>query len=271
MNVARVRMSFLADLVFQLERSHPTTVADMLVCAVPMFPISPDGVVRSAKSGQISWEPRLQPQLTDAFSHHSFAFPGAASCAITSTDIYNSLSEPFCAELPRAILAFVASEPGERLPRLRGPKEARMIEAVAESDRCCHHRGRSGPRLPPVHKDGTFPCDPIGGGHFESARGNHGGEWSTCSAVWPQQFVHRRLSLHVLSFHFGKRWVFCSGPRKPSLSTSSPGEVGAATRQMLSPPCGLAMRNPGRPCWPGATRGSSHLCGPQSRCHFRGC
>ena len=63
-------------------------------------------------SGKIRWVPRVQTaQLTEAFPNFSDGCPSAAAFAITGVDTLLSMSQPYAAELPAAVLAVVQAGP----------------------------------------------------------------------------------------------------------------------------------------------------------------
>ena len=105
--MTNARVSFVADMVHQMEATHPQVVGEMLAFASQIFPIGPeDGIARSANSGAIKWVPRVQTaQLTEAFPNFSDGLPSAATVAIASADTMLSLAQPYFAELPAAVLA----------------------------------------------------------------------------------------------------------------------------------------------------------------------
>ena len=105
------RMSYVFEIVGQLESTHPQAVADMLAHA-SMFTIGPDGIASSARHGDIMWAPRqVSAQLTEAFVNQNMGSPSAAAALIGSADLHATYSKPFTAELPAAILEIVAAEP----------------------------------------------------------------------------------------------------------------------------------------------------------------
>ena len=111
MALGNARQSFVADTVHQMESSHPDAVGEMLAHAASMFVIGPDGAGRSLNSGRVHWMPRLaSAQLTGAFAERSWGYPSAAAMAIAPADSYTTITQPYCAELPAAILEIVAAE-----------------------------------------------------------------------------------------------------------------------------------------------------------------
>ena len=84
----------------------------MLAHAASMFAVGPDGTGRSLNSGKVYWKPRLaSAQITEAFAERSWGLPSAAAYAISPADSFTAFSQPFCAELPAAVLEIVAAEP----------------------------------------------------------------------------------------------------------------------------------------------------------------
>ena len=107
------RLPFVTDAVHQMESSHPDAVGSMLAHAAYMFAVGPDGAARSlTSSGKVYWRPRLaSAQITETFAERSWGMPSAAAVAIGAADAYTALGQPYCAELPAAVLEIVAAEP----------------------------------------------------------------------------------------------------------------------------------------------------------------
>ena len=59
-----------------MESSHPEVVAEMLVhAAAMMVVVSPDGKVRSARTGATKWQPRsASAQMTEAFPENDWGY-----------------------------------------------------------------------------------------------------------------------------------------------------------------------------------------------------
>ena len=96
-SLGQARVSFVLDMVYQLESSHPQAVADMLAHADVMFTVGPDAICRN-KSGKVCHTPRLaSAQLTECFPVSVRGAPTAAAMAVGSADLYFCFSEPFCA------------------------------------------------------------------------------------------------------------------------------------------------------------------------------
>ena len=112
MGITFARCSFVTDTVHQMESSHPDAVGEMLAHAASMFVVGPDRTARSLGSGTVRWKLRLaSAQLTEAFADRTWGFPSAGAFAIASADLMTTLSQPYCAELPAAVLEIVAAEP----------------------------------------------------------------------------------------------------------------------------------------------------------------
>ena len=111
--IAIARQSFVADTVHRMESSHPGAVGAMLAHAASMLVVGPDGAARSQNTGRVHWKPRLaSAQITEgAFPERGWGFPSAAAAAIGSADLITVFSQPYCAELPAAVLEVVAAEP----------------------------------------------------------------------------------------------------------------------------------------------------------------
>jgi hypothetical protein len=103
--------------VVELEQTAPQIVTDMLDKAAPMVIMSADGTqVRSKSSGSIFWDSKTRPKgLTSVHAGVMPAFQSAAACAIALVDVITSYSQPFCQELPTAILDFMSAEPTSEL------------------------------------------------------------------------------------------------------------------------------------------------------------
>ena len=105
------RMSFVGSTVVDLESNHPDVVEEMLASSVQMFPIGADGVCRS-RSGNVKWAPRVSAaQLTEAFGFGGYGFGSAAANSIAIADSMLTLGEPYCAEMPAAMLELIKAEP----------------------------------------------------------------------------------------------------------------------------------------------------------------
>ena len=100
-------MSFVCSTVYQMESNHQQAVLEMVAHSAAMFPIGPDGSVRSL-SGNLKWQPRLPTaeELTGAFATHTYGAPSAASYSVDMTDCAMSLGEPFYAEVSDALIVF---------------------------------------------------------------------------------------------------------------------------------------------------------------------
>ena len=114
--ITTARQSFVIDTVFQMESSHPDAVGAMLAHAAFMFVVGPDGAARTAGSGTVYWKPRLaSAQITEAFAERTWGFPSAAAFAVGVADAFTAMSQPYCAELPAAVLEIVAAEPSSAI------------------------------------------------------------------------------------------------------------------------------------------------------------
>eukprot|EP01052_Picozoa_sp_SAG31_P056724 SAG31_NODE_16396_length_710_cov_1.808511_1_plen_188_part_00 len=106
------RASFMGSSVVDLESNHPDVVEEMLASSVQMFPIGADGVCRSSRSGNVLWAPRVSAaQLTEAFGYYGHGYGSAAAFAIANADAFLMLGEPYCAEMPAAMLELIKAEP----------------------------------------------------------------------------------------------------------------------------------------------------------------
>ena len=73
--------------------------------------IEPDGKAVSARSRKVYFDPTPPAGLTRTFLDYSFAAPSSAAYAIANTDTFMTLSQPFSALLPQALLDIIAAEP----------------------------------------------------------------------------------------------------------------------------------------------------------------
>ena len=96
--------------------SHPDAVGMMLAHAASMFVVEPDETARSLGAGKVRWKPRLtSAQITEAFAERTWGFPSAAAFAVAGADGYTALGQPYCAELPTAVLEIIAAEPSSAI------------------------------------------------------------------------------------------------------------------------------------------------------------
>ena len=102
-SVVVARKSFACNTVHQMESDHPQAVLEMVAQSAAVFPIGPDGIVRSLR-GTLQWQPRLPTaqELTGAFANEHYGAPSAASIAVAVTDLFKSLGESFSAEVSDA-------------------------------------------------------------------------------------------------------------------------------------------------------------------------
>lgn len=110
-SLMHARFGYVVDTVFEMEASHPESVAEMLALCAALFPVGADGKVTSARSGRVMWEPSLPTQLARTFDDDSEAMPSAAACSVRLRDVVLTNAKPYCDELPQAILGVVAAEP----------------------------------------------------------------------------------------------------------------------------------------------------------------
>ena len=110
-SIVLARASFVGSSVVDLESNHPDVVEEMLASSVQMFPIGADGMCRN-KSGRVAWAPRVSAaQLTEAFGYGLHGSGSAAAASISSADSALTWSEPYCAEMPAAMLELIKAEP----------------------------------------------------------------------------------------------------------------------------------------------------------------
>eukprot|EP01052_Picozoa_sp_SAG31_P024088 SAG31_NODE_2025_length_6642_cov_6.408681_9_plen_187_part_00 len=111
-SIVTARASFVGSTVVDLESNHPDVVEEMLASSVQMFPIGADGVCRSRRSGMVQWAPRVSAaQLTEAFGYYGYGFGSAAAVSIVIADSALTWGEPYCAEMPAAMLELIKAEP----------------------------------------------------------------------------------------------------------------------------------------------------------------
>ncbi len=112
MSIGTLRQSFVASTVVDLESNHPDVVEEMLASSVQMFPIGADGVCRSRRSGMVQWAPRVSAaQLTEVFGYIMHGCGSAAAVSIAIADSALTWGEPYCAEMPAAMLELIKAEP----------------------------------------------------------------------------------------------------------------------------------------------------------------
>ena len=110
-SIILARQSFVGSTVVDLESNHPDVVEEMLASSVQMFPIGADGVCRS-RSSKVQWAPRVSAaQLTEAFGFFGYGYGSAAAQSIVNADAFLTLGEPYCAEMPAAMLELIKAEP----------------------------------------------------------------------------------------------------------------------------------------------------------------
>ena len=156
-----------------MESNYQHAVLQMVAHSAAVFPIGPDGSVRSINIGTLIWQPRLPTaqELTGTFAHYPHEAPSAASCAVGNTDLAKSVGEPYCAEVSDATSLDSSLD----------------ITPLAKSAGCCavasgHPRNRSGhtqqrprPGLPLIHQDGVSTWNPPSGGTAAGAFGHDRG------------------------------------------------------------------------------------------------
>eukprot|EP01052_Picozoa_sp_SAG31_P060677 SAG31_NODE_19827_length_590_cov_2.252546_1_plen_131_part_01 len=109
--IAYARGAFVGSTFAYLESNHPDVVEEMLASSVQMFPIGVDGVCRS-RSGTVVWAPRVSAaQLTEVFGSHNYGHGSAAAASIAGADSALTWGEPYCAEMPAAMLELIKAEP----------------------------------------------------------------------------------------------------------------------------------------------------------------
>eukprot|EP01052_Picozoa_sp_SAG31_P039792 SAG31_NODE_5594_length_2432_cov_12.685947_1_plen_200_part_00 len=111
-SIVNARSSFVGSSVVDLESNHPDVVEAMLASSVHMFPVGADGVCRSRSSGNVQWAPRVSvAQLTEAFGSTNHGYGSAAAASIAIADFILALAQPYCAEMPAAMLELIKAEP----------------------------------------------------------------------------------------------------------------------------------------------------------------
>ena len=111
-SIVYARASFVGSSVVDLESNQPDVVEEMLVSSVKLFPIGADGMCRSRRSGVVTWAPRVSTaQLTERFGFTGHGHGSAAAASIASADTALTWGEPYCAEMPAAMLELIKAEP----------------------------------------------------------------------------------------------------------------------------------------------------------------
>eukprot|EP01052_Picozoa_sp_SAG31_P042184 SAG31_NODE_6617_length_1950_cov_1.607780_1_plen_181_part_00 len=107
------RKAFLYDAVFALESSHPEVVAEMLTLGSHIVAVGPDGVARSAGSGNVHWNPAVvnRRSLTRSAGVYYHGARSAASIAIANADSLFLMQNAYTDVLPRKLLEVVVAEP----------------------------------------------------------------------------------------------------------------------------------------------------------------
>eukprot|EP01052_Picozoa_sp_SAG31_P008494 SAG31_NODE_430_length_15792_cov_15.908558_18_plen_233_part_00 len=104
-------MSFVGSTVVDLESNHPDVVEEMLASSVQILPIGVDGMCRN-RSGNVRWAPRVSAaQLTEGFGYVLYGCGSAAAASIVGADAALTWGEPYCAEMPAAMLELIKAEP----------------------------------------------------------------------------------------------------------------------------------------------------------------
>ena len=105
-------MSFVQDMVVTFEMDHHDALAEMLAFSSASYPIGADGTVTSTASGGRRWDPQnLTAGLTRVAAAGNLCPPSAAAMSISFHDFFAMFSQPYVAELPRAMLDTIASDP----------------------------------------------------------------------------------------------------------------------------------------------------------------
>ena len=111
--VVYARCSYVREAVFSLETSHPEAVEQMMPFGNILFQVEPDGKVyrESSTSGRTLWWAPQGGQLTELWAGDKHMARSGASWAIQNADGWGTMTQPYCAEAPAAILDIVRSEP----------------------------------------------------------------------------------------------------------------------------------------------------------------
>ena len=111
-SIVYARGAFVGSTVVDLESSHPDVVEEMLASSVQIVPIGADEVCRSRRSDKVLWAPRVSAaQLTEIFGYYGYGYGSAAAFSIAGADSALTWGEPFCAEMPAAMLELIKAEP----------------------------------------------------------------------------------------------------------------------------------------------------------------
>eukprot|EP01052_Picozoa_sp_SAG31_P039184 SAG31_NODE_5382_length_2572_cov_64.320259_2_plen_526_part_00 len=116
------RVFIVWEIVGRLEVSHPDAVKEMMSFANGVASeLRSDGTVVSCSSGNLYWTSKPPPELTRALAEHRFGAPTGAAEVISQHDTFVSVSQPYCFEMPSAILDIINAEPtGEIAELYRG-------------------------------------------------------------------------------------------------------------------------------------------------------
>eukprot|EP01052_Picozoa_sp_SAG31_P025534 SAG31_NODE_2242_length_6109_cov_18.408819_4_plen_149_part_00 len=102
----------LTQLVAELETSHPDLYSEMLASASLLFPVGPDGLMRSARTGRVYWTPDTwSNDFSPTGGNHWCSFPSAELGSIYTAFGNIGLRHAYGRELPSQILRVVEAEP----------------------------------------------------------------------------------------------------------------------------------------------------------------
>ena len=103
-----------------------------------------DGTVTSRSSGMVKWTSNTPAELSHVMGEYNHAAPSGTACAVSIYDAFVCISQPYCSELPTAILAIIEAEPtGELAEMFRGyirhtmmPPLRRIADTLREYAAC---------------------------------------------------------------------------------------------------------------------------------------
>lgn len=105
------------QIVGMLEASHPEVVEKMLSLS-PGYEIRLDGAVINHRTSRIKWSLKPSNVLCRALRAMDEGAPSASGYIISAHDVYLILSQPFCTELPNAILDLIESDQAGYIAKL---------------------------------------------------------------------------------------------------------------------------------------------------------
>eukprot|EP01052_Picozoa_sp_SAG31_P009623 SAG31_NODE_510_length_14725_cov_2.829482_3_plen_330_part_00 len=114
--IISVQFEFVNGAVHTLESTEPDVVVEMVASVRAhnaYITVDSDGKVRSARSGQVHWEPRSADSLglTETFDSYTQFGNSAAGFVVTNANAVRGLLKPYSSLFPRRILDVIRDEP----------------------------------------------------------------------------------------------------------------------------------------------------------------